>query len=244
MFRLAGQPTKLQLPGLYFPRFRDYSSLVTHTRPGNLLGYWPLDESSGTVVHDLSGNGYHATAAGVLWQQPGIGDGRPSAYFDGATAYVNALNATMAARWNGRSGTVLAWAKVNSWAVDGYIATITSGAQYAYMHTGPTNGTVTYYVPAASVVGTNIGPRSDWVCFSQTWDLSTGIGKAYTAGLCFATTALATAWGTPNKCVFGAYSTVPGFPFLGWLEHLACWNAALTPEEIYNLGPQALAGVP
>jgi hypothetical protein len=39
-----------------------YQSVILADSP---VGYWPLDETSGTVAHDLSGNGYNGTYQGT-----------------------------------------------------------------------------------------------------------------------------------------------------------------------------------
>ncbi len=32
-----------------------------------LVGYWPMDEGSGTITHDTSGNGNNGTINGATW---------------------------------------------------------------------------------------------------------------------------------------------------------------------------------
>jgi hypothetical protein len=39
-----------------------YQSIILADNP---VAYWPLDETSGTVAHDLSGNGYNGTYEGT-----------------------------------------------------------------------------------------------------------------------------------------------------------------------------------
>jgi hypothetical protein len=42
---------------------------LTGNEPG-LVGYWPLNEGSGTIAHDLSGNGNHGEIHGATWVDP------------------------------------------------------------------------------------------------------------------------------------------------------------------------------
>lgn len=39
---------------------------LTGNEPG-LVGYWPLNEGSGTIAHDLSGNENHGAICGATW---------------------------------------------------------------------------------------------------------------------------------------------------------------------------------
>jgi len=61
----------------------DYSDLVLTHGP---VGYWRLNETSGSIAADLSGSSRDLTLVGVLLNQPGLraGDASPSAYFDGS----------------------------------------------------------------------------------------------------------------------------------------------------------------
>ena len=69
-----------------------YASTVLSDAP---LAYWRLDETSGTVAHDSSGNGNDATYTGGFTQgSPGalIGDTDTAATLDGTTGYVDVGN--------------------------------------------------------------------------------------------------------------------------------------------------------
>ena len=44
---------------------------VVWEREPNLVGYWPFDEGSGSIAHDLSGNGRDATVEGATWATGG-----------------------------------------------------------------------------------------------------------------------------------------------------------------------------
>lgn len=53
--------------------------------PRELLGYWPLDETSGSVARDRSTAGRHGTCQGATF---GLHDGRRAAHFDGNGSFV------------------------------------------------------------------------------------------------------------------------------------------------------------
>ncbi len=59
------------------------AAVVAALREG-LVGYWPLDETSGNVANDHSGNGNHGTLqGGISLAQNGVIDGENSMQFNG-----------------------------------------------------------------------------------------------------------------------------------------------------------------
>src|SRR5215469_4603753 len=65
-----------------------YSQLILNNGP---LDYLRLDEASGTVAHDISGNNLNGTIAGtVTYSQPGaiVGDSDTALKFDGTSAKI------------------------------------------------------------------------------------------------------------------------------------------------------------
>lgn len=73
-----------------------YARRILVTRPQNLIGYWPMWEGNGVVSFDNSPNGYDGAYTGVTLAQPGIGDGRYSAFFDGVNDFNNIYSAGLA----------------------------------------------------------------------------------------------------------------------------------------------------
>lgn len=63
----------------------------SHTSPlfsSNLVGYWPLNEDSGSTAYDFSGNGYDGTLNGPTVGQTGL-LGTSTYSFDGADDYIS-----------------------------------------------------------------------------------------------------------------------------------------------------------
>lgn len=55
-----------------------YRMQYAPTGPTNgLLAYWNFNEGSGTVLHDLSGNGYHGAISGAQWIVSGVHSAEP-----------------------------------------------------------------------------------------------------------------------------------------------------------------------
>ncbi len=79
------------------------------------IGYWQLDENSGSVAFDSSGNGRHATYYGVSLASTTSPTGSNAATWDGVNDYV-ALPASIATAVSGLSTfTVSIWVKVANW---------------------------------------------------------------------------------------------------------------------------------
>lgn len=78
-------------------------------RTSNLIAYWPMNEESGTVVHDMGPNGFNGVSAGLI-RVPGkrsfLGpDGSRCALFESASSDINLIAAAPS------SSTVKSWGK-------------------------------------------------------------------------------------------------------------------------------------
>ena len=83
-----------------------------YTRTGQLMVHYELDEGSGTVAGDSSGNGRDGTISGATWTSPGADGTGAALLFNGATGEVNEPGA--AAYLNGLDAlTVSLWVKSN-----------------------------------------------------------------------------------------------------------------------------------
>ena len=90
-----------------------YSDKVLGTQSGHLLAYWKLNETSGTVAADSSGNGRDASYSGATLNATTFLDGAPAPSFDEINDYLNAYSALQPV-FNGQAGTILLWFRVSS----------------------------------------------------------------------------------------------------------------------------------
>jgi hypothetical protein len=94
----------------------DYLSKVAGIEPASLISLWPLNELSGTVAYDQSGNGRNGTYVNApTLGQTGIGDGGTAPLFVPASnTRVNIYSASLAAAFNGAEGTLAFWFKARA----------------------------------------------------------------------------------------------------------------------------------
>src|SRR3990170_2401133 len=107
---------RLQDPGIV-PALKPgvtYTDNLRLLKPGHLLACWPLDEASGAVAYDSSGNARNGANTGVTPGAAGIGDGATVYSFDGVGDRVNVYSASLAGAFHAEEGTLLAWVKVSA----------------------------------------------------------------------------------------------------------------------------------
>lgn len=78
-----------------------------------IVGYWIMDEPSGTVSQDAGSKNHPGTYTAVTLNQTGIGDGRKAASFDGATSKNVIYSAGLNTDFNNLQATIIAWGKVS-----------------------------------------------------------------------------------------------------------------------------------
>lgn len=204
------------------------------------IAYYPQAEPSGTTIVDESGNGRNGTYVGVTLGQPGIGDGRTAAGYDGATSYGNIYSASLAGAFNGAEGTIVAWQRSSgsssrcilrlqvdaSNLVQLFTTTNANEVQLRYI----AGGTWKQILDSSNVFGA-LFP------IALTWSKSNDQARAYVKGVQVGATqtGLGTWAGALTLCYIGAISTTPNSPWFGSLAHTAIFNRALSAAEIASL---------
>jgi hypothetical protein len=222
-----------------------YWQRVKMMQPYHLVGYWRLNESSGTSAGDSSGSGHGGTASGVSWGEDGIGDGDTAAGFDGVNDYVDVYSAGLAGAFDGGAGTVSIWFHVRDAGVwtDGtnpYLVNITADSAnrvelrklastqtlFVRYRAGGVDKVV--YLPSLSDV--------DYHHLVLTWDKAADEAKVYLDGgqVGSTLTGLGTWAGSPAAMMVGAAGVCSGC-WNGMLAHAALWDVALTPGEIAQM---------
>jgi VanZ family protein len=213
------------------------------TLPGRLEAYWKLDENSGRIAKDWSGNGHN----GRFSSEPNrIGAASDQAVvFDGAKDYVD-LGSPSALRLVG-SMTVSAWIKSTSYPVDD--AAIVSGYSSAVagyqLDTTVDRGPRTVSLKIADECGTLAARYGATPLVVDTWYHVAGVYNSeartlsvYLDGILddgFLLGSIPTAQHSSRSHVYiGRRSDAEGFEFAGAIRDVRVYSRALTAAEIVS----------
>ena len=204
------------------------------------IAYYPLNEPSGTVTIDRSGNGYNGTYSGATLAQPGIGDGQTSALFGETGTTLSTLTTSgIIPAINTAEISILLWYKVSAVGVwtdstTRYLFEITTdGNNYASIYKSSTNNRINMaYSAGATSKFVTVEPVSStgFIFLAYTASKSNNQFIGYLNGSAAGTTqtGLGTWSGNPTLVRFGSQSS-------GYYAHVAVFNKILTPAQILGL---------
>lgn len=212
------------------------------------IAYWPLAELSGATVVDESGNGRNGTYTAVTLAQPGIGDGRTAAAFDGATSFANVYSASLDSAFNNQELTLMCWFRVvaGTWTdatvrCAAHIGVDITNNYNALVKTGTNNQLRARYVAGGTIksaVFTTAAPTT-WQHMALTVSKAADEMKMYIAGTQQGGTQTGLGvWSgalVNTKCTIGAEQTTLTQPWLGNIAHVALWTSALSAAQIATL---------
>jgi lysophospholipase L1-like esterase len=208
-----------------------YTALVRGLAP---YAQYPMDEASGTVVTDQSGNvrnGAYKGSGEPLLGQTGSGDGLTAPLFDASNDYANLASSGVPAAFNGAEGGVSIWVNAN---VDAsryafflsadasnqvYIRKQATANQFICVHNGGGTGKT-----AVLTLGLNA-----WYHLVWTWSATAGKALVWVNGEPGASPAagLGTWAGTPTVAVIGASNASGASAWGGKLAHLALFAGSM-----------------
>ncbi len=90
-----------------------FLSGVTNAADPNLVGWWRLDENSGTTAYDSSGHGNDGTLRGGTQWQPGNGQVSGALEFNGSSGYVEIPFSESLRGINQGDFAITAWSKLH-----------------------------------------------------------------------------------------------------------------------------------
>lgn len=239
-------PTNAQKVAVLFSR--QYSQKIQSLFGSSIVSYLPLWEGAGSVAADIGGRGLNGAYTAVTLGQPGIGDGRTAASFDGSTSLVNWYSAGLNSAFNGAEGTLLLWAKVSAagvWTDAAFrrLAELRAdGNNHVAIFKGSTNNQLNVEYAAGGTTKSIATAYSGtgWFPYGLTWSKSGDAVKAYlnNAQTGATGTGLGTWVGSINATIatLGDYSTTPTQVWSGLLAHPLLLNCAATLEEVTAYG--------
>ena len=191
----------------------------------------------------------HGRYTGVTFGEPGIGDGRTSAYLDGSSSLID-FHGLMTTTFPENEGTIMGWAKIPSaeW-TNGKVRYVFRnktrlGADMCSVNFGKldTNNTLFWQYVAGNIYllqSTATLEIPDWFHCVVTWSVTQNISRAFLNGVQVGADSIATAYngtqtGSQNVIGAGDNLAVEG-TFIGWVAHCAVWSKALTAAQIAYL---------
>jgi hypothetical protein len=223
-------PTYTPTPG--------YRATLQAVAPSNLIVYLPLNETSGTVAEDDSGNNADGTYHGVTLNTTTFLTGDPAGTFDGVNDYVDALTSYLISHFSGSEGSIQFWAKVDAafW-VNNIISvfaflSVDANNLIRVRKTGTNLLNWTHIAGAVARAINETPTPTVWTQYVFTWSNSLNRVAMYRAGALVATVAAPGTWaGSLANAFFGA--TVGGASAIpGNMAQIAIWNAALDSTKV------------
>ena len=204
-----------------------------YTQPPGLVGYWNLDQGSGTIATDSSGYNNQGTIYGASWTSGRING---ALNFDGLNDYVDCGNSETLDPTQG--ATIEAWVRFNQLpSLAGHIMAIagrSGGGTDLDLQTEPDNKFKFFIGPGAPnvAVSNTVAEANEWYHIVGTYQANDNI-KIYVNGVLEKTTSTSVTRGTnPNKFCIGQSVTWSGRFFNGTIDEVKIYNRALSAEEI------------
>ncbi|MFN8563603.1 MAG: LamG-like jellyroll fold domain-containing protein [Anaerolineae bacterium] len=231
-----------------------YWRRVLNTQPGALVGYWRLNETSGSTIADAGANGFNGTYTGVTLNDTTFLDGEPAPRFTSSSSYGSLYSSAFGALYDTAAdfdeGSMMAWIKVDSarW-TDGQARVIVglgnSSNSKVYLYKSASNNRLdagTYSYGAGGYHGAYFGTSStDWLHLLMTWSKANSYVRIYvngTAGTQYSGSLPTFAGGLTNS--YARISVVDPNPHIGNIKHVALWNQPITSsDDITNLATAA-----
>lgn len=232
-----------------FGLFVDGSQEAAYVAKALALGpfaYFVLGEHEGSTAIcqvDRNQNGAHTA---VALGNAGIGDGQVCPFYNPSDpGYTNLQTATLAANFDGQTGTLSFWSKVSAAGVwtDGttrvLLIVYVDGSNFIQINRTAVNGDLEYRYVAngtTELVTVNGLSTTNWMHHALTWDLGADEVKAFYGGSQTGATqsGLGTWAGAPTAVYVGVGALV-NFPWSGYAAHVALWDSALTPTQVATL---------
>lgn len=208
----------------------------TYAIPQNYIGYWPLDETGGTIAHDLSDAGNDGSLVNKATWVNGFIGGCLTFYGSQSNSYVQVNNPL------DNDFTVALWVKTTQavagttdWATGKGLVSDTND-----FGTSALGGKFAFGVgnPSTTIQSTTSIRDGNWHYCVATRQQTTGIICVYVDGVLEAAgTGSRNTLNASSRLLFGAVSTLtPGGGFFnGSLDDIKIFNRALSSNEVYAL---------
>ena len=217
-----------------------------------VLGYGPIahfpiwdpfgSETAEELVNSPAQDGTHSN---VTLGQDGIGDGRTSGRYDGATSFTNVFTPTLQGAFDGSEFTVMVWARVNDatvWTngVLGYLwrcLVNVNNSIFLCKYTTDSQLYARYRAGAVSKIFTHNTSTLDWFCLALTASASADEARLFFNGVQSGATqnGLGVWAGVIGTALIGSSDPPPLRVWHGWEAHVVVFDYALPPAAVLDL---------
>ena len=202
-----------------------------------LVGYWSMDDGTGTHVSDLSGNNNNGTMTNMDANTDWV-DGRlgKALDFDGSNDYVTSATFGDSQAWGALSTSF--WFKTSvSTSMHVMVTRGTSGDSWAaYMDSSGRVGFIFDVVSDVALLSSNGYDDGQWHYFSSVWDgtdLTVSIDKESLGPVTFSSPLPGQS--ASYNLSLGSHASNSTFFFNGQLDEVRIYNRALSQDEITSL---------
>lgn len=211
----------------------------------SVVGYWTMNESSGTVAYDKSSNAHNGVYTGVDLANTAAPIRGMRAPLFGTGDLLNIYSASLNTAFDGQEGTMIAWCKVSEAAIwtNGTVGVIFS--TYAdnnnriYLRRSTTNNRIEFGYMAGgtnSGVSTAVTATTDWFQLALTWskanDRLIRYQNAVKLGDTIATLGTFAGDLDASATIIGANWINATLPWFGWLSNIILLNREATASEV------------
>jgi len=230
------------------PAYLTISSPTSEEYSPGPVGYWSMDEGSGTIVHDKTTNGSNGTISGATWQPDSRCKVGKCLYFDGSNDSVDFGNISPRASISGNL-TVSFWIKPTNIA-KGRQNPLGKAYGGEYDLTLETSGSLSMYHGSAgndaspyTTFNSPVISQSDWTHVVYTRDTATRTVKIYLNGKLRTTGTYSSTYDpVPSTRSFKFGYEYAGY-FQGYLDEVMLFPTTKTQSEINALYSAGNAGV-
>jgi hypothetical protein len=236
-------PLSRQIP-IFFSRQSgaSYAATVLGIEPASLVGYWPMYETTGTTVANLSaeGSARNGTYTGVTLDSvdgPAASMGR-AGLWDGVNDFASLQTASLSAAFTFTSGTLSIWAQRASFTAAAWLAYIVGSGSNAIQLYHPVTGTMRFRLTAGGVTverDFTTFSGTTWQHWVITWTPGVPLGLFRNAGAAGSPSSNAGTWNAASTSIVNIGAQNAASYYNGSLMHAALWNKVLSAAQITTL---------
>lgn len=222
-----------------------YDHRVLSTQASNMLAYYPMNESSGAVMDDMSVNNLNGEYVGTpTLNSTGIGDGIGAVLFNGSNSFAYVEKNDFVNNFNGNEGAISLWIKLDASILADNLShkiavfyAVNDNIQIA--KSAINQLTFTRKSGSSFKIITYIDPLTDdWMHICVRWSYLNNRNDLYVNGLLYRSAYPVGQWTetlNESKCAIASDNQSGNQLLKGNVAKLAIWKNTVNSGEIYSL---------